>query len=373
MEKVKFLHVFAAFNQGGAELRVANIINHTPPGSGHAVLSLSGNNSAAHKLDTTIGTQLLNGPPRTNFLLWPFKVWRRIREINPEVLITYNWGATDAIIGAKLNRFRPVIHNECGLSNEIDGKAWRRRTVRRLVVPGCYRTVVTSDSMRTVAIDSFRVPENKIAYIKTGVDGKRFQPHQNEELRAKISPGPNGVIFGYVGSLRPSKNIPMLLRAYAKAHRPDDRLAIFGQGPERESLELLGKELGIFESMKFMGHLEDVAPAYGSFDVYVTTSKSEAASNSLLEAMATGRAAVSADIADNKLLLSEVNRPFVFSHSDLEGYASGLRRMSEDAQLREQVGQANRNRAIEEYPLDRMINEYIELWDGAAEHGRQKN
>ncbi|TWT81161.1 putative glycosyltransferase EpsD [Planctomycetes bacterium CA13] len=368
MEKVKYLHVFAAFNQGGAELRVANIINHTPPGSGHAVLSLSGQSKAAHKLDRTNGTQLFDGPPRTNFVQWPFAVWRRIRQINPKVLITYNWGATDAIIGAKLHRFRPVIHNECGLSNEIDGKAWRRRTVRRLVVPGCYRTVVTSASMRAVAMESFGVPESKIAYIKTGVDGERFQPQRNDELRSQISPGTNGVIFGYVGSLRPSKNIPMLLRAYAKACRPEDRLAIFGQGSERASLEALGKELGILDSMKFMGHMEDVAPAYGAFDVYVTTSKSEAASNSLLEAMATGCPAVSADIADNKLLLSKVNRQFVFSHSDLSGYAAGLRTMAEDSQLRERVGQANRHRALVEYPLDRMINEYIQLWDEAARH-----
>ncbi len=72
-----------------------------------------------------------------------------------------------------------------------------------------------------------------------------------------------------------------------------------------------------------MGHFEDVVPVYGSFDIYVTTSKSEAASNSLLESMASGLPTVSTDIADNKLLLSEENRRFVYAHADLDGYAKG--------------------------------------------------
>ncbi len=134
----------------------------------------------------------------------------------PQGFDHYNWGATDAIIGARLNRFQPVIHNECGLSNEIDGKIWRRRFVRRLILPKCHQTVVTSAMMYDLALSSFRVPKDKVAYIKTGVDSDRFLPRSNPQLRAQITSDPSAVIFGYVGSLRPSKNVPMLIKAFAK-------------------------------------------------------------------------------------------------------------------------------------------------------------
>ncbi len=361
-EPVVYLHVFASYNPGGAELRITNIINHAGPGAGHAILSLNGEAKAAYKLDPATGSRVFAGPPRTNALKWPLAVWKKIKQIKPKVLITYNWGATDAIIGARLNRFQPVIHNECGLSNEIDGKIWRRRFVRRLILPKCHQTVVTSAMMYDLAVSSFRVPKSKIAYIKTGVDSDRFMPRSNPQLRGQIASNPSAVIFGYVGSLRPSKNVPMLVKAFAKIWQPNYYLALFGQGSEKASLENLASELGVRDAIKFMGHFEDVAQVYGSFDVYVTTSKSEAASNSLLESMAAGLPAVSTDIADNKLLLSDDNRRFVYAHADLDGYANGLGTVASSLELRDELGRLNRERVVVEYPLPKMVQEYLQLW-----------
>lgn len=361
-EPVIYLHVFASYNPGGAELRITNIINHAGPGAGHAILSLNGETRAAYKLDPATGTRVFGGPSRTNALKWPFAVWKKIKQINPKVLITYNWGATDAIIGARLNRFQPVIHNECGLSNEIDGKIWRRRFVRRIILPKCHQTVVTSAMMYDLALSSFGVPKPKIAYIKTGVDSARFVPRSNLQLRGQITSDQSAVIFGYVGSLRPSKNVPMLIKAFAKIRQPNYYLALFGQGSEKASLEGLASELGVLDAIRFMGHFEDVAQVYGAFDVYVTTSKSEAASNSLLESMASGLPTVSTDIADNKLLLSDENRKFVFAHSDLDGYANGLATVASNVELRHALGGLNRDRVVAEYPLPKMVQEYLQLW-----------
>ena len=363
--QVRFLHVFPSYHHGGAELRVTNTINAMGPGVGHAILSINGQTDAKSRLDEKCGVQVFHAPPKRSPLRFPRDLWSMIREISPEVLLTYNWGATDAIIGARIAGFCPVIHNECGLSNEIDGKVWRRHMARRLLLSKCYRTVVTAQSLYEIVRDKFRVPANKIAYIKTGVDTTRFKPTVNTALRAEMQ-SHEGVVIGYVGSLRPSKNVPRILRAFAATRRPVDRLAIFGSGPEEHSLRQLGNDLGLGESIRFFGHFDDVTKAYSAIDVYATASRSEAASNSLLEAMASGLPALSTDIADNKVLLAPENRTFVFDDADETGFVDGMRLLLRDANVRKNLGNRNRQQAIAEYPLERMFREYAELWNTAA-------
>ncbi|WP_186776123.1 glycosyltransferase [Rubripirellula reticaptiva] len=370
VDSVRYLHVFPEFNRGGAEIRISKTINAMGPGQGHAILSISGGADAADILDSECAVRVMAGPPKRGAIQFPFDLWKCIRSINPKVILTYNWGATDAVLAAKIARFRPVIHNECGLSADVDGKGWRRRVARRLLLPSCHKVVVTSFTLYELAIEKYGVPKDRIEFIKTGVSTERFFPGDNDSLRNRVTEnGGDCVVFGYVGSLRPSKNGAMLLRAFAAA-KPAmvsrTRLAFFGDGPERDRLTTLAKELGVADSVYFHGYVADPENAFRAIDVNVTTSKSEAASNSLLEAMASGLPVVSTDIADNRRMLSPENRPFVFSHDDNTGYASALETMANDATLRCRLGEINREHVCNEYPIDRMYREFAKLWTDAA-------
>jgi L-malate glycosyltransferase len=364
---IRYLHIFPEYGRGGAELRISRTINAMGPHACHTILSINGRTSAATQLDSQGQTKVVVGPPKNGFLRYPFRLWSTIRQLNPSVILTYNWGATDAVLAARFARFRPVIHNECGLSVDRDGKGWRRRWLRRMLLPSCYRVVVTSKTLNDLALQQYGVPQSKLVYIKTGVDTTRFSPGHNQELRYRTSSGcQDSVVFGYIGSLRPSKNVAMILQAFARVHSATDRLAIFGDGPERQNLESLACDLGIRSAVYFHGYMDTPEEAFRAIDVNVTASRSEAASNSLLEAMASGLPVVSTDIADNKLLLSESNRPFVYSLDDLTNFAAGMKAMSSNLELRQRLGVINRERACGEYPVERMHREYIELWQQAA-------
>src|SRR5207245_2360847 len=62
----------------------------------------------------------------------------------------------------------------------------------------------------------------------------------------------------HVGRLRPYKSVDVLLRAMPRvlSKFPDARLAIVGQGPDRERLERLAWSLGLAEAVRFHGYLE---------------------------------------------------------------------------------------------------------------------
>ena len=366
----RFLHVFPTYAAGGAELRITRIINSLNVDTSHTIMSLSGDTSAAHHLNSDSNTTVVSGPKKRGPLSYPFDLWRQIRSISPDVLITYNWGATDAIIGAAFNRFSPVIHNECGLSNEVDGKRFRRRFARRFLLKKCHRVVVTAESYFNLVRDSFRVHPEKITLIRTGVDTGRFAEVASGNLKRACESDSGKTIFGYVGSLRRSKNLPMLIHAFA-ALKGESRLVLFGDGPERPHLISLVKDLGIESKVDFRGRVDDVRVAFESIDVCVSTSLSEAASNSLLEAMASGLPVVCCDIADNRVILSEANRPFVFRHEQFEDFINGMRQLSIDPQLRHRLGAENQARVRDVYPLDEMLTAYGELWESVARSSKR--
>ena len=90
------------------------------------------------------------------------------------------------------------------------------------------------------------------------------------------------------------KGFDVLLRAVAQL--PDQnayRLVLAGDGPNRDKLTALARELGIAERVEFPGWLEDVTPLLDQADVFVLPSRHEPFGIVVLEAMARGTAIVS--------------------------------------------------------------------------------
>jgi glycosyltransferase involved in cell wall biosynthesis len=79
--------------------------------------------------------------------------------------------------------------------------------------------------------------------------------------------------------------------------------------------------------------------------------------------MASGLPVISTDVGDVKSMVSEANREFVTSWQD---YGNALKRLSTNPQLRQQLGADNRIRCASVYSLDRMVEEYDELYRQAA-------
>nr|WP_303246104.1 glycosyltransferase [Synechococcus sp. HK05] len=60
----------------------------------------------------------------------------------------------------------------------------------------------------------------------------------------------------FVGRLVSDKGVDMLLRAFAALHRPQWRLSIVGDGPERKVLQALSQELQLGNSVSFLGAMQ---------------------------------------------------------------------------------------------------------------------
>src|SRR5690606_16438253 len=104
-----------------------------------------------------------------------------------------------------------------------------------------------------------------------------------------------------VARLSPEKDFPTLLRAVQKVVYlyPDFRLKIVGDGEERTRLELLAKELEIDRNVQFLGERKDVPQLLQDAGFFVSSSKTEGISLTLLEAMAVGLPIVTTSVGGN--------------------------------------------------------------------------
>ncbi|HTL88595.1 MAG TPA: glycosyltransferase family 1 protein [Leptolyngbya sp.] len=125
-----------------------------------------------------------------------------------------------------------------------------------------------------------------------GVDTETFQPHfANLAMRSRLSQGhPESPLLLYVGRLSAEKEIDRIKPVLESI--PNARLALVGDGPNRQALE---KHFAGTPT-NFVGYLggEELASAFASSDAFVFPSRTETLGLVLLEAMAAGCPVVAA-------------------------------------------------------------------------------
>lgn len=103
-------------------------------------------------------------------------------------------------------------------------------------------------------------------------------------------------VIASVGRLAPQKDIPTLLRGFAKLReRRAARLIVAGDGPERPRLEALTAELKIADAVAFVGFVDNPLPLMKAARLFVLSSQWEGMPGALIEAMACGTPVVSTD------------------------------------------------------------------------------
>lgn len=186
------------------------------------------------------------------------------------------------------------------------------------------------------------------------------------DLRAvdgQIAPRRLSRRFVAIGRMNAQKNLPLLLRAFAAAAEPHDRLLILGDGPKRRRLESLAARLGIDDLVEMPGHVHSVADALAGTDVFVLSSDYEGVPAAVLEALASGIPIIATDCSSSmKYLLGEGRLGRLVPVRD-EAALSGAMR---DAPRRDNVSVADMQAMAAQFTIERAAGSYLELLCAAA-------
>jgi len=142
------------------------------------------------------------------------------------------------------------------------------------------------------------IADSKYEVIYNGLDIEAFSGRAGrDEARATFGVGTDDILVGSVGRLHEVKDIDTFLRA-AKLVADQKRgvkFLVSGDGPEKERLETLARELGIGDAVTFSG-FSDVRDAYKAMDIMLFTSRTEGFGMVLVEAMAAGVPVVTTNV-----------------------------------------------------------------------------
>ncbi|GAA4779665.1 hypothetical protein GCM10023219_29440 [Stakelama sediminis] len=146
-----------------------------------------------------------------------------------------------------------------------------------------------------------------------------------EGMPRPVRPVKNATTFAAVGRLAAQKNYALLLRAFARMARPDDRLTLLGDGPERGKLEKLAVSLGIAGQVTFAGHVSDVRARLIQADVFVLSSEYEGVPAVILEALAAYLPVVATDCCVSmKGLLANPRHGIMTPKGDVDAFARAM-------------------------------------------------
>jgi glycosyltransferase involved in cell wall biosynthesis len=166
-----------------------------------------------------------------------------------------------------------------------------------------------------------------------------------------------------VGRLIPSKRLEVLLEAFAAVRRKMAvELWLCGDGPARARLERDIARLGLTDSVRVLGHMDNPFPAVRHAAVFAQSSEREGSPNALLEAQGLGVPAVAARCRCGvDEIIEDGETGLLVPVGDAAAMADGLIALLEDDERRARMGRAAAIRARSRYGVAVAIPRYEEL------------
>lgn len=367
-------HVVYRFETGGLENGLVNIVNRLPRERfRHVVIALTTCDAGFCKriVHDDVRFVALRKPAGHAFRLYP-RLLELFREIRPAVLHTRNLAALEVVAPARMAGVPIRIHGEHGWDvGDPDGRSIRYRLVRRFYRPFVTHYVALSGHLATYLTRHVGVRPERITRIVNGVDAVRFRPRTGDREAFAGSPfNASGLcVIGTVGRLQAIKDQRNLVHAFARlrAARPREaprlRLMIVGDGPLREALEAEVAALGLRDTTWFAGERGDVPEAMRALDVFVLPSRAEGISNTILEAMASGRPVVATDVGGNGELVVPGETGALVRAADPAALADALVPYVSEPARADAHGRAGRRRAEARFSIDAMVAQYANLYE----------
>ena len=195
-------------------------------------------------------------------------------------------------------------------------------------------------------------------------------PGSVDRLREALAIPAEALVLLSVGRFSPEKAHAGLLRAVAalkrRAGAPAFRLVMVGDGPERERLKALCRELELTDVVIFAGTTADVPVYYSLADVFVLPSHSEGSPNVLLEAMASGTAVVATAVGGVPEVVRSGDNGLLVPASDVNALAGGIAELSINPELRQRLGRSGRDWVALHHSPQAYVKSVLDLYQDAV-------
>jgi len=166
-------------------------------------------------------------------------------------------------------------------------------------------------------------------------------------MRSSLGIDDETPVAAVIGRFYRVKGQDAAVRAMARVRRhvPDALLLLSGDGPQRPRCEALARELGVSDSVWFLGQREDIPDLLQAIDALLIPSESEGLGYSAIEALAAGRAVVAYDVGGLPDAVIHGRTGYLAPAGDEQTLADRLSEVLTDATVRARLSEGARQHA----------------------------
>ncbi|ADQ16361.1 N-acetyl-alpha-D-glucosaminyl L-malate synthase BshA [Leadbetterella byssophila] len=259
----------------------------------------------------------------------------------------------------------PVITTLHGTDITIVGKDPSLRPVITFSINASDGVTSVSEDLKKETLSAFNI-EKEIKVIYNFVDLTRFYKQEKEHFKRFICPNGEKLLV-HASNFRKVKRIGDVIRVFAGIReKVPSKLLLIGDGEERPNMEILVRQLGIAEDVRFIGKLEAIEEVLSVADLFIMPSEKESFGLAALEAMACQVPVISSNTGG----LGELNingvTGFLSNIGDIEDMVQKSLFILDDNQL-----EGFKQRALErakEFDMNRVVSQYEAYYQEIVDH-----
>ncbi len=199
--------------------------------------------------------------------------------------------------------------------------------------------------------------DKDIAVIPNFIDTAKYKRTPSDIFCVKSGADGQKVI-AHTSNFRSVKRVPDVIRIFNEVQKKvPSILLLIGDGPERSQCEILCRELGIEDKVRFLGKQVEIVPLLSTADLFLMPSQSESFGLAALEAMACEVPVISSSVGGLPELQLHGQTGFIAEIGDIERMARYAIDLLSNPVKHKMFSEAARRRA-EEFESSKIVPQY---------------
>jgi N-acetyl-alpha-D-glucosaminyl L-malate synthase BshA len=203
--------------------------------------------------------------------------------------------------------------------------------------------------------------DKEIEVIYNFIDIEKYKRTPSGKFGSHCSPKGEKVLM-HTSNFRMVKRVPDVIRIFSEVQKKvPSVLVLIGDGPERSQCEMLCRELGIQEKVRFLGKQTELVPILSCADLFLMPSQSESFGLSALEAMSCGVPVVSSSVGGLPELQVHGETGFIAEIGDIDRMSRYAIDLLTNPDKHKLFADAARKRAVE-FESSKIISQYEKFY-----------
>ncbi len=276
----------------------------------------------------------------------------------PDIIHTFNKKALiNSLLATSGTKIRHITYR--GIVGNIS--AWNPEARLTFFNDRVEHIVCVCDAVRDSLLQ-LDMPPRKVVRIYKGHDPAWYQAWSRPQLLQTHSIPEDKVIIGTSAQWRPRKGLDVLLLAISRLQHPDIHLLVAGK-VEKRTARQIHRNPHLRDCVHLLGNIPDAPARMGACDLFVMPSlRREGFAKSIIETLIQGVPAIISNCGGLPEMVQHEKTGLIVTPGDPADLAQAIHRLTHDAALRQQLGQAARTHICNAFPIEQTIQQHLQLY-----------